>query len=55
MTFSAKVTALLTILLLAHGAASAAHRGRATLRRLQWQRADAGNLTMLIWLGTRFC
>jgi len=25
--------------------------GRATLRRLQWQGAQAGNPTMLIWLG----
>jgi hypothetical protein len=25
--------------------------GRATLRRLQWQAAEAGNTTMLIWLG----
>jgi hypothetical protein len=25
--------------------------GRATLRRLQWQQASAGNPTMLIWLG----
>jgi hypothetical protein len=26
-------------------------QGRATLRRLQWQQAHAGNATMLIWLG----
>jgi hypothetical protein len=26
-------------------------QGRATLRRLQWQQAYAGNPTMLIWLG----
>lgn len=26
-------------------------KGRATLRRLQWQRANAGSDTMLIWLG----
>ena len=26
-------------------------QGRATLRRLQWQRAHAGSDTMLIWLG----
>ena len=26
-------------------------RGKATLRRLQWQGATAGNPTMLIWLG----
>jgi hypothetical protein len=26
-------------------------QGRATLRRLQWQQANAGNPTMLIWLG----
>ena len=26
-------------------------RGRATLRRLQWQLATKGNATMLIWLG----
>ena len=25
--------------------------GRATLRRLQWQGAESGNPTMLIWLG----
>ncbi len=25
--------------------------GKATLRRLQWQGANAGNPTMLIWLG----
>ena len=25
--------------------------GRATLRRLQWQRANGGSDTMLIWLG----
>jgi hypothetical protein len=25
--------------------------GRATLRRLQWQRANAGSDTMLVWLG----
>src|SRR5215472_12602538 len=26
-------------------------QGRTTLRRLQWQRANAGSDTMLIWLG----
>jgi hypothetical protein len=26
-------------------------KGKATLRRLQWQGAEAGNATMLIWLG----
>ena len=26
-------------------------KGRATLRRLQWQGAQGGNATMLIWLG----
>jgi hypothetical protein len=26
-------------------------QGRITLRRLQWQQAEAGNPTMLIWLG----
>lgn len=26
-------------------------KGRATLRRLQWQGANTGNPTMLIWLG----
>ena len=26
-------------------------RGRVALRRLQWQRAEAGSDTMLIWLG----
>ncbi len=26
-------------------------KGRATLRRLQWQRAQGGSDTMLIWLG----
>jgi AcrR family transcriptional regulator len=26
-------------------------KGKATLRRLQWQQANAGNPTMLIWLG----
>tara|TARA_R110000868_G_scaffold410518_2_gene698944 strand:- start:5126 stop:5518 length:393 start_codon:yes stop_codon:yes gene_type:complete len=26
-------------------------KGRATLRRLQWQGANEGNATMLIWLG----
>lgn len=26
-------------------------QGRATLRRLQWQKANAGSDTMLIWLG----
>lgn len=26
-------------------------KGRATLRRLQWQRANAGSDTMMIWLG----
>ncbi len=25
--------------------------GRATLRRLQWQKANAGDSTMMIWLG----
>jgi hypothetical protein len=28
--------------------------GRATLRRLQWQGAESGNPTMLIWLGKQF-
>jgi hypothetical protein len=27
------------------------NHGRATLRRLQWQQANNGNATMLIWLG----
>lgn len=26
-------------------------QGRSTLRRLQWQQANTGNVTMLIWLG----
>ncbi|HEX3399411.1 MAG TPA: hypothetical protein VHT74_03680 [Acetobacteraceae bacterium] len=26
-------------------------KGRATLRRLQWQQAQKGNATMLVWLG----
>jgi hypothetical protein len=26
-------------------------KGRATLRRLQWQCAEAGSNTMMIWLG----
>ena len=26
-------------------------RGKAKLRRLQWQKAEEGNPTMLIWLG----
>lgn len=30
---------------------TARNTGRATLRRLQWQQASAGNPTMLIWLG----
>jgi hypothetical protein len=29
----------------------ARENGRATLRRIQWQRANAGSDTMLIWLG----
>ena len=28
-----------------------ADRGKATLRRMQWKGAQAGNPTMLIWLG----
>lgn len=28
--------------------------GRVTLRRLQWPRAMAGNVTMLIWLGKQY-
>jgi hypothetical protein len=27
------------------------HEGKASLRRMQWKAADAGNATMLVWLG----
>jgi hypothetical protein len=29
--------------------------GRASLRRMQWEKAEAGSDTMLIWLGKVFC
>jgi hypothetical protein len=29
--------------------------GRATLRRLQWEKAQAGDTSMLIWLGKILC
>src|SRR6202049_3505777 len=29
--------------------------GRATLRRLQWEKAQAGDTSMLIWLGQILC
>ena len=29
-------------------------QGKASLRRLQWQAAQGGNITMLIWLGKQY-
>lgn len=29
-------------------------KGRVSLRRLQWQKAKEGNITMLIWLGKQY-